>query len=214
MAQREWVHDGDGRSVYRVVRTEETEDDRERAQRAVAAILADRDQHPDGLELADGESTTTITVAGEEVPAPTDETPNGRLRRFVYLKARLRALEAETAAVKAESRELDHVLQDAWGDDGVSRVTLDGVTAYLYPVSHVEKVNDATPADIRDALTRSGYGYMLEPNYSGSALKALLKEWDNNGQEMPAPLAEVVKLVTNHEIRLRAATAPTRAAKG
>jgi len=212
MAQREWVADGDGRQVYRVVQVEPDENSAERGARALAQILADRDQHPAGPELTDSTpvTATTITVTGDEVPAPDDDTPNGRLRRFIYLRAREKALAAETAAVKEEYQRLNARILDDWADDGVSRVTVDGTTAYMYPVSYVKKLGDATPADIRDALTRSGLGYMVEPTYSGSALRALLKEWRDAKTPLPTPLAEVVELVTNHEVRLRSATASTR----
>lgn len=215
MAHWEWSSDGNGRQTYKQV-----DNAHERAQSALRGLTDPvipfpglPDQHDAGPELADGTTATTITITGDEVPSAIDDTPHGRLRRFLYLSTRKKTLEAETKAVKAELSDLNRELQDTWGEDGVSRVTLDGITAYLYPVSHVEKVGDATPADIRDALHRSGLGYMLEPNYSAPALKAYLKELDSAGREVPTPLAAVVTLITNQEIRLRAATASTRRAQ-
>ena len=165
-----------------------------------------------GLDVApfegkfDPEQLTTATVTTLEnrvVPSPDDESVNGMLRRLIFLKALLKTAEADAKAYKAEIKELDERIRLEWAEDNINSAGIDGKTAYLYPVYHVEKLEGATPEDIRTALVEAGLGYMLKENYSAQSLTAYLKELREHGDEPPAALAAVVKLVPSTEIRLR-----------
>lgn len=150
-----------------------------------------------------GTTATVTTLENRVVPSPDDESVNGMLRRLIYLKALHKRAEADAKTYKAEIKELDERIRLEWAEDNINSAGIDGKTAYLYPVYHVEKLEGATPADIREALADSGLGYMLQPNYSASALTAYLKELREHGDQPPEALAAVVKLVPSTEIRLR-----------
>jgi hypothetical protein len=153
------------------------------------------------------DTDTVTTVENHTVPSPDDTSVNGMLRRLIFLKAAVKAAEGSVKTYKAEIGELDERIRLEWAEDNVRSAGIDGKTAYIYPVFHVEKLDGATPADIRNALEEAGLGYMLQPNYSASALTAYLKELRESGNEPPQALASVVKLVPSSEIRLRDAGA-------
>lgn len=180
-----WTDQGNGRYTFRPGRN--------------TATTARPSTHENvGLTTA-----TVTTLENRVVPSPDDESVNGMLRRLIFLKAALKTAEAEAKTYKAEIRELDERIRLEWAEDNINSAGIDGKTAYLYPVYHVEKLEGASPADIRAALEMSGLGYMLQPNYSASALTSYLKELREHGDQPPEPLAAVVKLVPSTEIRLR-----------
>lgn len=203
----EWVDNGNGRKVYRPV-TRQREDAGPApvtASSRWAAFTTDDEKWSD-LELSPSQDrATVITADGTEVPAPvapTDST-NTKLRRLIYLKARMKTMEAEIKEHKAEAAELDAEIRADWSEEGQNSATLEGKTAYLFPVYHVENTGDNGPADIRAALEECGLGHMLQPNYSASALKAYLKELRERGEQPPDALAAVCSLHLTSEVRIR-----------
>jgi len=151
-----------------------------------------------------GLTTATVTTAENRVvPSPDDESVNGMLRRLIFLKAALKSAEGEVKTYKAEIKELDERIRLEWAEDNINSAGIDGKTAYLYPVYHVEKLEGVSTDDIREAMEASGLDYMVKPSYSAQSLTAYLKELREHGDEPPAPLAAVVKLVPSTEIRLR-----------
>lgn len=196
MTELGWVDLGNGRRAYRPGKTGKT------FGLDVAPVAGTFD--PTHL------STRTITtVEGHTIPSPDDESVNGLLRRLIYLKGQLRAHEGTVKTLKAEIREVDDRIRTEWAEENINQAGIDGKTLYLYPVYHVEKVDGAGPADVRAALEASGLDYMLTPNYSGSSLLAYLKEIRDAGDEPPAALAAVVKLVPSSEVRVKDGPART-----
>jgi hypothetical protein len=207
----EWVDNGNGRKVYRPV-THQREDAEPTPDISQWAAFTTDDEKWSDLELSPPQDqATVITADGTEVPAPavpTDST-NTKLRRLIYLKARVKTMEAEIKAHKAEAAELDAEIRADWSEEGQNSATLEGKTAYLFPVYHVENTGDNGPADIRAALEESGLGHMLQPNYSASALKAYLKELRERGEQPPDALAAVCSLHLTSEVRIRDAATRT-----
>lgn len=185
MTEAGWSDQGNGRYVFRPGRD-------------IAATARPSTHETVGLTTA-----TVTTLENRVVPSPDDESVNGMLRRLIFLKALLKTAEADAKAYKAEIKELDERIRLEWAEDNINSAGIDGKTAYLYPVYHVEKLEGATPEDIRTALNEAGLGYMLKENYSAQSLTAYLKELREHGDEPPAALAAVVKLVPSTEIRLR-----------
>lgn len=211
----EWADNGNGRQVYRQI-TQPRTDAAPTAEPVTAssrwATFTTGDEKWSDLELSPPQGQATVTTPdGTEVPAPaavTDST-NAQIRRLIYLKARLKTLDAEIKEHKAEVSELDARIRADWSEEGQNSATLEGKTAYLFPIYHVENTGDNGPADIRDALEGSGLGHMLQPNYSASALKAYLKELHGRGERPPDALAAVCSLHITSEIRVRDAAART-----
>jgi hypothetical protein len=194
----EWVDNGNGRRAYRqVTRPQDDTEPRTTPQGCIG--LADL------KPFDDREHRYITTPDGHQVPAPVvaTDSPNTRLRRLIYLKARMKTMEAEIKAHKAEAATLDADIRADWAEEGQNSVTLEGKTAFLFPVYHVENTGDNGPADVRAALEESGLGHMLQPNYSGSALKAYLKELHERGEQPPDALAAVCSLHLASEIRIR-----------
>lgn len=192
----EWVDRGDGRKVYRAVTRWEDNGPRAGVTTTSShwATFTTGDEKWSDLELSDGNVPT---------PATATSSTNTKLRRLIYLKARIKTMEAEVKEHKAEIGKLDAEIRADWSEEGQNSATLEGKTAYLFPVFHVENTGDNGPADVRAALEASGLGHMLQPNYSASALKAYLKELHQRGDAPPEPLAAVCAVHVTSEVRIR-----------
>lgn len=182
-----WTDQGNGRYSYRPDTA-----------RTVTTTTRPSTHENVGLSTA-----TVITAENHTVPSPDDTSVNGMLRRLIFLRAQLKVAEGTAKELKAEIKKVDDAIRQEWAEDNITQAGIDGKTAYIYPVFHVEKLDGATPDDIRDALTTAGLDYMIKPNYSASSLTAYLKELREHGDEPPAALAAVVKLVPSSEIRIR-----------
>lgn len=200
----EWVDNGNGRKVYRHVTRQRADVEPE-----APSIIPTR--WADITSFDDRENRFIETIDGQTIPAPVvaTDSANTKLRRLIYLKARVKTMEAEIKQHKAEVSELDADIRADWAQEGQSSMTLEGKTASLFPVFHVENTGDNGPADIRAALEASGLGHMLQPNYSASALKAYLKELRERGEQPPDALAAVCSLHITSEVRIRDAATRT-----
>jgi hypothetical protein len=155
----------------------------------------------DGVSLTD--STTEDAVS-----SPVDDlTLVGCIRRFIAVEARLTALSAEEKILKRERAQLsDRVAEMMIEQEMDSPPGVDGMTAYFTPVYYVEKNIDPdtseefTSDDVRDALIASNLAAMIKQQYNGNQLRALLKEYDENGTEWPEPLAKVVSLAKRRQL--------------
>lgn len=200
----EWVDNGNGRKVYRPVT-------RYHGDAEPADVPPPITRWADITPIDDRENRSIETLDGQTIPAPvvaTDST-NTKLRRLIYLKTRMKTMSEEIKAHKAEADALDADIRADWSEEGQNSATLEGKTAYLFPVYHVENTGDNGPADVRAALEECGLGHMLQPNYSASALKAYLKELRERGEQPPDALAAVCSLHLTSEVRIRDAAART-----
>jgi len=186
MTEAGWTDQGDGRYTFRP------------GGRNIATTVRPSTHENVGLTTA-----TVTTAENHTVPSPDDESVNGMLRRLIFLKAALKAAEGEAKTYKAEIKELDERIRLEWAEDNINSAGIDGKTAYLYPVYHVEKLEGVSTDDIRAAMTEAGLDFMIKETYSAQSLTAYLKELREHGDEPPAALAAVVKLVPSTEIRLR-----------
>ena len=192
MTQAGWVDHGNGRHSFRP-----------------AGSLNIPRPTPTTIPRPAPDAATVTTVEGHDVPSPHDESVNGLLRRLIFLNTQLKTTEGSVKTLKAEIREVDEKIREHWAEENINQAGIEGKIAYLYPVYHVEKVDGASTDDIRQALRDAGLDYMMSENYSASSLTAYLKELRQAGDEPPAPLAAVVKLVPSSVIRLKEASART-----
>lgn len=150
----------------------------------------------------------------DDAPAQSDETPDahdvsipGLVRRELYLKATIEGLEAELKAANAEYAQVNATLTEKMSEEGMSQVTIDGMTGYFYPKTWVEKEPGTETEDVLSALENSGLGHMIYRTYSGSGLKALMAEYAKSKGKIPvpAPLAAILTLKQTSEVRFRQA---------
>lgn len=173
----------------------------------------------DGVELPSDALPESVHV---RAPADESETPDtivGCIRRFIRVQARLKELAAEEKVLEREERELsDRVIEMMIEQEMDSPPGVDGMTAYVHPVSYVEKLIDPetgeafTTDDVKDALIAAGLKAMIRPSYNGNTLRATLIEYAEH-DEIPEPLAKVVKLKKRRELRVTPMAASKRKAK-
>lgn len=147
------------------------------------------------------------------LPDPHGETLAARMRRLEWLEDRMKALNAEAEGFKTEYDQLCATTLEQMAQEGVPSITVDGNTWFMRPRSYVEKIDGATPEDIREALIESGLGSMLTTNYNSNSLRSLLVEFrDSDGKiSVPDKLAAVVRLAESITLgRTRAASSRRR----
>lgn len=156
-----------------------------------------------------------------DVPVPVaasaePETMVACIRRFIAVQARLKALAAEEKVLGREERELsDRVIEMMIAEGMDSPPGVDGMTAYISPVSFVKKKIDPdtgeefTADDIRDALVAAGLKAMIKESYHGGQLRSALKEYADHG-EIPEALTRVVELDKRRELRVTPMAAAKR----
>lgn len=173
-----------------------------------AGITGEDDGNPFGPDLS--EEPQENVAPG--VPDPDSETLSGCLRRLAYLDDQMKSLNAQVGGLKAEYDKLSALTLERMAMEGVPAMTVDGYTWFMKETPYVEKIDGASPDDIREALVASGLSSMVTETYSGSSLRSLLREYEESGTPLPRALSEVVRLSTVHAIgRTRAAARKRKA---
>lgn len=99
--------------------------------------------------------------------------------------------------ITARMNELEPHLLEEMAANGIERQTVDGMTLFprteFYVSKKAEKDGVTTELVIK-ALRKCGCDYMVSEGYSASSLKAKVKEWRENGVDVPSVLAELLNI--------------------
>lgn len=129
----------------------------------------------------------------------------GKMRWFARLSMARRHADEHLDQIKSRIAELEPHLIEEMAMNGVEQTRIDGLTIYQTTdliVSKKAEKEGVTTEVLVEALRNCGLAYMIAEGYSASSLKAKVKEWKEEGIELPAALAdkinviEKVKLVT------------------
>lgn len=171
---------------------------------------------PDAAAV-DPETTTWTPSALTESATDSLARLVDLIREFIAVKARLVALDVETKDLKAREKSLSSQVEEMLlTSGGESPPSVDGMTAYFTPTFYVEnRVNEETgqkftAEEIDQALIDSGFAEMVTTRHNASSLRALLREFEESGQEVPEPLARVVTLSSYRRLAVTPAGAKKR----
>jgi hypothetical protein len=199
----EYLLDEDGIATW--WRYSAAEQARMKAETRISAESSDPNAEALTLTVTDPpmapEDLQQVADTYREMPDPTDETITGRIRRFIAVKQRLEAIAAEEKRLKIEAEELsDAVVEMMIEQDMDSPPGVDGMTAYLNTVYYAEKQVDPNTSEryttdaVLAALNEAKLGSMISQGYNGNQMRALLREYEETGQELPEALAKVFVL--------------------
>ena len=138
----------------------------------------------------------TLQQATDAPPEPEAGTPlHERLSVFVRLDKLLRDLEDATKQVKATMARMEPDLATDMARAGCDQMRIHGMTVHFRTETWVRKLPEkdgVTVEMVCDALRAIGRADMVADNYSPSSLKSLVKEYTDNGEPVPEPLAKVL----------------------
>lgn len=126
------------------------------------------------------------------------EAPSGTLgtlaAEFVEQHKRLADAESEVKAIKARLDQIEPQLLEEMGGNGVQSMNTNGRTLYIRTDRFVNKAPEVSQIDVCAALVAQGLGHMVGTTFNAAKLKSQVVEWLNEGQELPADLAGMLKV--------------------
>lgn len=129
--------------------------------------------------------------AGEEAP-PASMVEN--LKEYARLANELRRVDAETEALKVQARAVEARLLDQFADSGCKSARVGDLTLYVRMDRYVSKRGEVDTDRVCRALRACGLGYMVSDGYNASSLKSKIKEYQDEGVEVPGELAELLNI--------------------
>jgi hypothetical protein len=110
------------------------------------------------------------------------------LAAYADLADRLRDASAEVDCVKEKMKELEGPILEAMKTADMDSAHIKGLTVYRRTDHYVSKRGGVDTQDVCDLLKKHGLEYLVKDGYSGSALKAKIREWQEEGTNIPVSL--------------------------
>lgn len=117
-----------------------------------------------------------------------------QLARFVELENERRDLELRLDAVKGEAGKLQAALIEQFADMGMQNAKVGDLTVYVRTDRYVSKRADVETETVCAALRDCGLGYMVADGYNPQSLKSKIKEYQDQGIEVPESLAALLNI--------------------
>jgi hypothetical protein len=138
---------------------------------------------------------------------PNDTPPEGvvdvvildRCRELVAIKKEAAEIDARLAILKKRHGELQAQLLDAFADNHLQNLRIDGRTVYLH-----RQIWAGAPdkAAAHEALIAAGLGDYAERGFNTNKVSALYREWAANGETPPPELEGVITTGERYSIRV------------
>lgn len=126
------------------------------------------------------------------------------VQRYLDLSRRKSSLEDELGEIKKELGALEETLVETFALEGVQNMSLDGATVYLHrQVWAAKNDSDVTTQQICEALTASDLSGFVAENFNWQTLSAYVRERDDQGEELPEPLARLIHSTERYSLRVR-----------
>lgn len=121
---------------------------------------------------------------------------NENWKRYAAIHKRLDEIDAEQKALKAEALELEPTLLEEMSEDGIDRMTINGVTFYPRRRVFVSAAKGCDKEQVSDALIACGLGDFVSRTFNTNTLSAYVREVARNHSEL-----EDINEFTCEEIR-------------
>ena len=123
------------------------------------------------------------------------------LQQFVDLEARKRELENELKAVENLMKTLEESILDEWTQNGQTGAKIGGYTLYVNRQLWAGAAKGKEGVDVAAALGESGMAWLATANWQ--KLSAWVRELDQQGEYLPAPLQDVISVTERFSLRAR-----------
>jgi len=132
------------------------------------------------------------------------------LREYVYLHAEKQRLKAELESVQQALAAVESSAVERMMDDGFSKIRLDtsngAWTVYLSEVTRAKLKPDADRDSVTVSLASCGdpdLESLVQPAFNLNTISRVVKDYIENDEKLPAPLADNFTVQTHPEIRVR-----------
>ncbi len=124
------------------------------------------------------------------------------VRYYIALTAEKRDLEASLRRIQDSLNQLEPTLAEAFAEDGVQHVNMDGYTIYL------QQELWASPAEgnydrLCDELVGNDLESMVQRRVNAMTLSAYVREVRRKGENLPEGLAATIKISEAYRVRVR-----------
>lgn len=115
------------------------------------------------------------------------------VKKYAELYARKKELESELENVNKEMSEMEPGIIEYFNDMGQDKVSFKdlGLTVYIRQ-SIRASIDPERREELAAILKDSDYTYLVKEDFNLNSLYALVREFENNGEEMPTFLKEYV----------------------
>lgn len=144
-------------------------------------------------------STDTDLVDLIDAPATFQQ----QLKQFVALEHERREHEEKLKAIGEKISSLQAALLDQFADLGMQNANVDGLTVYVRTDRYVSKKGEASTEQVCEALRACGLGYMVSDGYNAASLKSKVKEFQEEGIEVPESLASLLNIGETFKLATR-----------
>lgn len=126
-----------------------------------------------------------------------------KVKRYRDLKAEAKRLEAELDGVKKAATALEEELVEAFTDEGVQNMRVDGNTVYLERTLWAQREKGVTPEEVVAALRAAGLDALVGEGVNMNTLSSHLRELDEHDTPLPDALVGKVKAAEVFKVKVR-----------
>lgn len=124
-----------------------------------------------------------------------------RLKRFVSLVNKKKALKAELTDLEVEIAMLEGGILDDFMKAGMTNTTIDGRTLYINKISYAKRCEGVSGAQAVAAMEEAGLDEFTTLNTQ--SFSSELRRWEEDGVEMPKELDGIIEFNPTFSIRSR-----------
>lgn len=123
-----------------------------------------------------------------------------KIKRIIEIKKQLDELDAQSKKLKAEYEALEPEVIQYLEQEGLDKVTMDGRTVFVRRQLWAS-VNKENPFAL-DILREQGLGDFIEEKVNSQRISSYVREFEKNGQEIPAWCREALTLTEKFNVSI------------
>lgn len=124
------------------------------------------------------------------------------LKTYARLRRQQEASDAEAKAIKEQADALEAKLIEAFAEEGIQNVKVDGQTIYLRRDLFAQKRPGTEASDLEGALVKAGLDHFIKASVNMQSLSAYLRDLDKTETELPDELAVVIQPFERFSVRV------------
>ena len=138
-----------------------------------------------------------------------DQSFEENVKTFIGLNDNIKKLEAKTKDLKAAKAKLESQILERFSETGISSVKMNGITVFLHRQlwAGVDRGEDESSKDAMKravaALKAAGYDDLVNEQFSSQSVSAIIREMDQNEEELPKEFEGAIKVAEKFSARVR-----------
>ena len=124
------------------------------------------------------------------------------IKKWTKLANVKEALEFKLAQINKQMGDIEGPILENMATAETDSVKINGRTVFVH-TSYYAEVSSRAAA--KDALKKAGYDHLVAENYNANSLSALVREFRNEGKDLPEAFTGVIKIGERNNLRSRKA---------